>query len=86
MLVATRTDALKDTLRESFREDALGGYWYPVEPGTPLVRVSVGGGSYFIERRRNAKSPWLPIVTADVAEFSVSAFRTWRERYALVAS
>lgn len=84
-LVATHTDVLKDTLSESFQE-SLDGYWYPLEPGVPLVRVQVGGGAYSVERRRDERTSWMPITTMDVAEFDPVAFRIWRERWQMVKS
>jgi hypothetical protein len=84
MLALNTTDTLTEVVRESFRQDQ-DGYFYPVEPGTPLVRVYVASDSYTIERRRNAASPWMPIVTADVAEFDPTAFRIWRSQWTVVA-
>jgi hypothetical protein len=83
MLVAERNDILTDVISESFREN-LDGFWYPMESGTPLVRIYLGGGAYQILRRRNEASPWLPIVTAQAAEFDPHAFRIWRSSYSVV--
>lgn len=85
MLTAIRNDTrITDVLRESFTLDALDGYWYPMDGDSPLVRVYVGGNGYMIERRRNARSAWLPIVTAEFAEFDPAAFRAWRHAYPMI--
>jgi hypothetical protein len=84
MLALNTTDTLIEVVRESFRQEQ-DGYFYPIEPGTSLVRVYVASASYTIERRRNDRSPWMPIVTADVAEFDANTFRIWRSRWAAVA-
>lgn len=83
LAVASHTTRLIDTLSESFRESG-DGFWYPIESGVPLVRVSVGGNGYQIERRRNDRCPWMPIVTANVAEFDPTAFRVWRSNWKAV--
>lgn len=84
LAIANDTDRLKDTIRESFVQNEIDGYWYPVEPGTPLVRIYVAAGSYLIERRRHAGSPWMPLVTAHTAEFDSAAFRSWRANWRAV--
>lgn len=79
-----KTKQIKDALRESFSE-AQDGYWYPMDAGTPLVRVQVAVSAYSVERRRNERSSWMPIVTADLAEFDLAAFRQWRTRWPMAA-
>lgn len=89
MLVASTTGIVRDTLSESFVLDERDGYFYPVEQSaeTPaLARIYVAAGSYCIERRRNAESPWMPLVTADVVEFDPTAFRAWRGNWPVVQS
>lgn len=86
MLITLSNDTrLTDVLRESFTHDAIDGYWYPMDGGTPLVRIYVGGNGYMIERRRNATSAWAPIVVAEYAEFDPAAFRSWRSTYPMTA-
>lgn len=75
-----KTRTIKDALRESFNE-SLDGYWYPMEPGIPLVRIQVANSGYSVERRRNERSAWMPIVTAELAEFDAAAFRQWRAQW-----
>lgn len=84
MQVLTRNQTMQDTIRESFREGS-DGFWYPMEKGTPLVRLQFAASGYQIQRRRDVSNPWLPVVTADVAEFDPHAFRLWRERWPAVA-
>jgi len=84
MLALSPTDTLTEVVRESFRQEQ-DGYFYPVEPGTPLVRVYIARDSYTIERRRNAQSPWMALVVAAVEEFDPTAFRTWRAHWGVVA-
>ncbi len=86
MLTALRIDtSLTDVLRESFTHEAIDGYWYPMDAGEPLVRVYVGGNGYMVERRRNVGSAWLPVVTAEFADFDPDAFRVWRAAYRMTA-
>lgn len=89
MPTLTLNDTLIETLRESFVQDAGDALWYPIERGAAgsLVRVTVArdGASYMIERRRDARSPWLPVVTAHTAEFDPAAFRSWRANWRLIA-
>ena len=77
-------EQMKDILSQTFSED-LDGYWTPDLPGLPLVRIQVAASGYQIERRRNTDSPWMPIVTADIAEFDTAAFRQWQTRWPMVA-
>lgn len=87
MLTVTHTTALvTDVLRDSFAHDAASDYWFPMEPGTPLVRVYVTASGYQIERRRDATSPWIPLVAAALSEFDAQAFRAWRASYPVVAN
>lgn len=79
-----KTKQVTDTLRQSFSE-SMDGYWYPMDPGTPLVRIQVASSGYCIERRRNGNTPWMPIVTAELPEFDANAFQTWRSRWPMVA-
>lgn len=79
-ITLTQKAQVRDVLAESFVEE-LDGFWYPVEPGAPLVRVYLSGGGYMIERRRTPQVAWSPIVTAALAEFSPESFRDWRARY-----
>lgn len=83
MLVATRNQ-VAEVVEESFEQDLTDDFWYPMEPGTPLVRIQIADSGYQIQRRRKADSPWMPIVTADTAEFDVDGFRLWRDRWPLV--
>ena len=83
MLLTSQTETFRDTLEESFAE-GIDGYWYPMEPGTPLVRVQFAPSGYSVERRRNDRNPWMPIRTATYDEFEPNAWRTWRERWAMV--
>jgi hypothetical protein len=76
----TMTDSLLAVLNETFTED-LDGYFYPGPKERSLVRVQVGGGAYSVERRRNARTPWLPVSTALVDEFDARLWREWRERW-----
>lgn len=85
MLVANRSEILRDTIAESFRAGT-DGFWYPMEQGTPLVRIQFGGDGYEIQRRRNVASPWMPIVTANIAEFDATSFRLWRTNWPVVAA
>lgn len=80
----TARATVEDTLRESFNFDMAQGYWLPVEPGNPLVRISVHDSGYMVERRRNTRSAWMPIVTAHLAEFDSTSFRRWRSSYPVV--
>lgn len=84
MLLTSRTDTFRETLNESFTEN-LDGYWYPIEMGTPLVRVQFAESGYSVERRRNERNPWMPIVTATMDEFDPAAWRQWRTRWPMVA-
>lgn len=81
----TYKSGIEDVIRESFVLNDLDGFWYPVESGIPLVRIQVASTGYQIQRRRNVDSPWMPIVTAETAEFDASAFRQWRMRWQMVA-
>lgn len=83
-LAAVPTYSIRDVILESFTEDATDGYFYPQEPGTPLVRVYLGGDGYVIERRRNSRGDWYPVVTARVEEFDPQAFRVWRTAWPVV--
>lgn len=87
-ILQSRLSAVREVIRESFKEDLSDGYFYPVEPGTPLVRIQLAVTGYSIERRRNSRTanPWMPIVTADLAEFDAGAFRAWRSHYRMVES
>ncbi len=79
----TSTNTIRDTIRESFVE-SFDGFWYPIEPGTPLVRVQLAPGSYQVQRRRRVTSAWTPVVTANAAEFDPAAFRIWRSSWPAV--
>lgn len=83
----TRTQEFRDVMLESFIE-APDGYWYPIEGASDraLVRVQFGGDAYSIERRRNLGSPWLPVVTAELAEFDLGVFRRWRNQWPMIQS
>lgn len=74
----------QDILSESFTLNAADGYWYPVEPGIPLVRVIANSESYCVERRRNARGSWLPIAAVVISEFDPAAWRTWRANWPMV--
>lgn len=82
----TPTNRFRDSLVESFNS-APDGYWYPAEgdASNALVRIQYGGGSYSIERRRGLTSPWVPVVTADLAEFDAANFSRWRVAWPMVA-
>lgn len=82
--IQSQARVIKDVIAESFVEN-VDGFWYPIEPGTPLVRIQVAVTGYQIQRRRNERNAWMPIVTAETAEFDAGAFRSWRERWPMTA-
>jgi hypothetical protein len=86
MAITQRAHTVRDVIRESFVESN-DGYFYPVEAGEPLVRVTLGSdGSYCVERRSSVDSGWLPIVVAPVSEFDASTWRGWRRSWPMAAA
>lgn len=79
------TQVIKDVLRESFSAPGQDGFWYPMEAGIPLVRVQVANSGYSIERRRNERSSWMPIVTRETQDFDPASFRQWRSHWPMTA-
>lgn len=73
----------REYIEQSFSHNVMDGWHYPATPDQSLVRICVFGGTYRVERRRRVTSPWLPIVTADTADFDPDAFARWRTHWPL---
>lgn len=75
-------EQLETSLHERFVQLS-DGRWYPLDRGTPLVRITVTDGFYRIERRRSMATVWMPLVDAKVAEFDRSTFLEWANAFKL---
>jgi hypothetical protein len=77
--------ALYTALVERFAKQS-DGYWYPVQRGTPLVRISESeDGIYQIHRRRTPNSDWFILARGLVGDFDAESFGTWADSWDLVA-
>lgn len=76
-------DQLYAALVERFSQGS-DGFWYPIQPGRPLVRLEVSGSRYRIDRRATPDQPWMSLVEGVNGDFDAEAFKTWADDFPLV--